>query len=105
MECFGDRDPLSAREANAIAQREVAKAFPLVKKWSIQVIRLHNLKQVPGSTNGFSNPKIWYYQITVEPELRSDLESIEKEEGNHRLTQVILLDGTIVTPEVIKPKP
>jgi hypothetical protein len=89
--------PLNPSEASRSALNEVKKFIPEVAEWRVESIYLRNLATRDDTSDIYS--EIWYYQVSLLPSLRQLQERTEAAFG-HRLTQVILLDGTLLPPTI-----
>jgi hypothetical protein len=90
--------PLASGAAGTIALQEVKKHFPDITNWNVEIIRLRNL----WSEKIISDTNVWCYQITCIPDTESLRSELESKGLDHELTQVILMDKTIVTPVVVE---
>ena len=94
--------PLSPERACGLALTRIHDQFPQVSEWSVESILLLNLYKGGGEGRVFSYPDIWQYQITfmpTDPKVRSQL---QRQPTGYAMTQVVLLDGTVVAPTVIR---
>lgn len=94
--------PLSARKAAALALPNVQRRFPEVKEWLIRNITLRNQQDGDNSGQGNSYLNVWVYEVTFMPKDKKAGEKIGFEAGFVVLTEVVLLDGTVVSPRIVK---
>jgi hypothetical protein len=78
----------------------IKERFPKIPAWSIENVSVRNLVR-GGSDNNYSSfPNVWMYEITFAPsdeQLRRKLRGTSDEQ---EFTQVVLFDGTVVTPTI-----
>ena len=94
--------PLAVGSACSAAFQKVWDRFPDIKNWQVETIRIRNLCKGGETGKSYSYPNVWYYQITLVPEEERLREKLEREGLDHECTQVVLMDGTIVTPVIVK---
>lgn len=88
--------PLSPHAACALALAHARKLVPEVQQWSIETVTLRK----PDSQ---SYPDVWCYDITFEPQDQK-LKSQLLDSGCTSFYQLVLLDGTVVSPRAAKEK-
>ena len=99
---FSSEPPLSAQKACAIAFPEVRQRFPEISDWAVHSVYLRNLLVTDTPAHLFSFPDVWVYEVTFKPKDLVAKERFEREVGDQPVTQVVLLDGTIVQPRDVK---
>jgi hypothetical protein len=97
-----DELPFSAQRACGLALPDVERRFPEVQEWRVQTVYLRNLSSGGTTGNMYSYPNVWIYEITFAPANEMNKKKLEDDVGVAALTQVVLLDGTIVAPTTIK---
>ena len=50
----------------------------------------------------YSYPNVWVYEIEFSPKEEKMREELEDSAGVHGLTQIVLLDGTVISPRVVR---
>jgi hypothetical protein len=99
---FSVEAPLSIRKACALALRPVRGCFPEVQSWSVNWFIMFNPYRDEPIT---AQQDIWCYAITLVP--RDPLVRVHLEQqaaSGAAETQIVLLDGTVVQPRVLKKK-
>jgi hypothetical protein len=99
---FSTEIPLSAKKACDLALPRVRDQVPQVRAWGVEHIFLRNLFSGGASGHMYSYPNVWCYQITFMPSDPVERESIKKQPTGYAMTQIVLLDGTVVPPTVIR---
>lgn len=95
--------PLTVQKATARALLEVRRRFPEVQEWLVHTVFLRNLLLVEGKTGSmYSYPNTWVYEIEFTPKDEAQREKLQDSADVHGLTQVVLLDGTIVPPRTVQ---
>ena len=94
--------PLTAQKAAALALPEVRRRFPEVQEWLVHTVYLRNLLLGGKTGSMYSYPNTWVYEIEFAPKDETQREKVQDSAGVHGLTQVVLLDGTIVLPRTVK---
>lgn len=94
--------PFSTHKATALALPKVSALFPEVKEWVIVAFYTRNLQTGGTKGNMYSYPNVWVYEIEFRPKDEKLREKLLDSARVHGLTQVILLDGTIVSPRSVK---
>jgi hypothetical protein len=92
--------PLSARKACVLALAHVREHFPEVQSWSVKSVNIRN----PHPDQGEAYPDVWCYEITLtprDPQLRA---RVERQASVAPTMQIVLFDGTVVPPTVLKRK-
>jgi len=99
---FSTEPPFSVQKACALALADIRQRFPSVHDWLVETVYLRNLFH--GGTTGsmYSYPDIWVYEVTFLPADKDTRKKFEDDVGVQALTQVILLDGTLVSPREVK---
>lgn len=104
---FSAEAPLSVRKACALALRPVRKRFPEVQSWSVKSIRMFN-PYIDGHLDSpdeeKANQDIWCYEIVLTPRDPQVRESLEQQVSAIAEMQIVLLDGTVVPPRLLKKK-
>ena len=97
--------PLSAQKACGLALPDVRKRFPEVSNWAVDSIYLRNLlvTDIPEERSSFRN--VWVYEVQFAPKDLATKQKFDREVGVQPVTQVVLLDGTIVQPQNVPPTP
>ena len=99
---FSEEIPLAPQRACMLGLAQVSKLFPIVSKWKVEFIALQNLK-AKLVDNISRSQDIWHYEITFVPENREQRRNLEQAVGDQPLTQIILLDGTVLDGMVLQP--
>jgi hypothetical protein len=94
--------PLSIGKACGLALPYVQKQVPEVQKWSIETVFAENLYRGGETGHMYSYPDIWYYEITFMPTDPLEKTKIENQSFGYALTQIVLLDGTVVKPTIVR---
>jgi len=98
--------PLSVRKACALALQPVRKRFPEVQSWSVKSVSL--LNPYPDDPDHPAEEKahqdIWYYQIVLTPRDLQVRARLEQHASAVAEMQIVLLDGTVVPPRLLKKK-
>jgi len=94
--------PLTTQKACALALPEVKRRFPEVQEWLVHTIYARNLLLGGKTGSMYSYPNTWVYEIEFSPKDAKLREKLEDRASVHGLTQVVLLDGTVVPPRVLR---
>ncbi len=94
--------PLTAQRAAALALPEVERRFPEVQGWLVHTVYLRNLLLGGKTGTMYSYPNTWVYEIVFTPKDETQREKLQDSASVHRLTQVVLLDGTVVSPRTVQ---
>jgi len=98
---FSKDAPLSPRRACEIALPSVRKEVPQVRVWLVDNIYTRNLFHGGGAIM-YSYPNVWCYQITFIPSDPDERAKSSNDGLEFAMTQIVLMDGTLVTPTVIQ---
>jgi hypothetical protein len=90
-----DEPQLSVQQACSLAYSNINSRFKEVREWRIQTVYLRNLASGGTSGNVYSCPKVWIYEVTYEPAAEM-MRELKEDVDLGALTQVVLLDGTVV---------
>jgi hypothetical protein len=99
---FSSDPPLSVQRACALAFPDVQRRFPELRDWAVHSVHLRNLLVADHPPELFSFPNVWAYEVTFKPKDLTAKERLERDYGDHLLTQVVLLDGTVVPSRELK---
>lgn len=94
--------PLAVGAACSAAFQKVRDRYPDIKDWIVESIRMRNLRRGKEAGKSYSYPNVWYFQITFSPKDERIREKLEGQGLDHECTQVVLMDGTLVTPIIVK---
>lgn len=95
--------PFTVQKACALALPDIKKRFPSVLDWVVETVFIRNLLDVTKRDgNRESHPNIWAYEITFMPADKDTRDKFEDDVDIGSLTQVVLFDGTLVTPKIKK---
>jgi len=94
--------PLTVHRACALAFPDVQRRFPDVRDWVVDYVILRNLLVAQYPAHLYSFPNVWAYEVTFKPKDLTAKERLERDFGDHALTQIVLLDGTVVPPQALK---
>jgi len=101
-EASTEEPPLSVQKATALALPRVSARFPEVKEWLVHTIYMRNLLLGGKTGSTYSYPNIWVYEIEFSPKDEKMRKKLQDSVGVHGLTQIVLLDGTVVSPRDVK---
>ena len=90
--------PLAPNAASSIALLKIKERFSSVKEWYVSAIRLSQLVEPVDEQRARRYPGVWFYEVRLVPKDEAVRNSLSKEVGELPLTQIILLDGSVVTP-------
>ena len=95
--------PFSVHKACSIALPAIKQRFPAVHDWLVETVYVRNLIDVTKRDGGTSSyPNIWVYEVTFMPTDKDKREKFQDDVDVGSLTQVVLFDGTLVTPRAKK---
>jgi hypothetical protein len=98
--------PLSIRKACVLALQPVHERFPEVQSWVVKSVSLSN--PYPDDPDHPAEEKadqnIWYYQIVLTPHDLQVRARLEQRASAVSEMQIVLLDGTVVPPRLLKKK-
>jgi len=97
---FSIETPLSIQKACALALSHVREHFPEIQSWSVKTVRMFN----PYPDEGNAYPDVWCYEITLTPRDPQVRAQVEHQASIFATMQIVLLDGTVVPPTVLKKK-
>jgi hypothetical protein len=96
---FTKQPPLSVQSACEIALAPVREKLPQIRTWLVAQVDLRNLFDRTGpDMHSFRN--VWCYQITFTPSDPDEKANMEEGGLQFATTQMVLLDGAIVSPSV-----
>jgi len=96
--------PLSSAKAAAKCLVKVQELHKDIKDWVVQSILIRNLSCDPKFRGFQSCSNIWFYQIRVIPRNIRQAHELEDLGRDQNLFQVILMDGTVVEPNINPPR-
>jgi hypothetical protein len=94
---FSGEAPLSARAACVLALSAIRTQFPKVGPWSVESVQLR--KPHPDRDNPY--PDVWCYEVTLCPRDPEARERFDNDAATCPM-QIVLLDGTVLTPRATK---
>jgi hypothetical protein len=89
--------PLSAHQACGVALTNLANRFPAIKSWAVETVWLQHYCADQVVPRG----QAWYYRIefsSQDPKRHNEFDH----DFDVYLIQIVLLDGTVVPPRVVK---
>jgi hypothetical protein len=98
--------PLSVRKACALALRPVRERFPEVQSWTVKSVSMFNpYPDDPDHPDEErANQDIWCYEIVLMPRDLQVRARLEQRASAVAEMQIVLLDGTVVPPRLLKKK-
>ena len=97
-----DPPPLLPSAATKIAITQIQKDFPDIKQWKVSQILLRNIDkgeyEYRGQPPKHVFPNRWYYFVCVEPTDQAQAEAMKSKPAH--FCAVILMDGSVVIPEI-----
>lgn len=94
-DAFSAEPPLSIRSACLLALPQVTNQFPHILSWAVESVSLCNLDSLEGGP--YSHVRC--YEVVFAPR---DPEIRKRLKGNVNFTQIVLLDGTVLPPRIVK---
>jgi len=88
--------PIGVREACTLALSHVREQIRDVESWSVESVNLRH----PDPDKSFSD--VWCYEIAFTPRDPELWARVERQPGGFAMTQIVLFDGTVVPPVVLK---